>query len=1176
MFHEATIAAIAVLYMGALFAVAWAGDRYATRDRWATWQAVIYPLSLAVYCTSWTFFGSVGLSAQSGYSFLPVYLGPILMFTLGMPLLMRIVRISKSQNITSVADFIASRYGKSTKLSALVTVVAVLGLLPYIALQIKAIVTSFYIVTGATTADGATDSVTAALITMTLCAFVLLFGTRHVEASEHQRGLMVAVAAESVIKLAAFVAVGVFIVITFFGGFEALTDAVLAEGAVADVFNQPLDGGLWLTVGFLSFLAMILLPRQFHVAVVENNGEAELRRAAWMFPVYLVAINLLVVPIAATGLLVSRSGSDPDFYVLSLPIDAGSYGFAVTAFVGGLSAATAMVIVETVALSIMVSNGLLIPLLLGESVRGFLPTSGLRRTLVWVRRAAIIVILAAAYAVFLALGETKGLAAIGLISFAAIAQLAPAFFGGMIWRNGTESGAFWGIIAGFAVWAYTLLLPWIATAGWVQSAVIESGPFGLSFLKPQALMYLEFHHLTHGVLWSLGLNTLVFVLVSLLKAPEPAERLQATVFVQDNPHPTGSSSASLRLWRTGITVQDLQNATARYIGQERAERAIASYAKSRSQHLPPYAEADLQLIRYTEYLLSSSIGAASARLVLALMLKRGNVSGQSALRLLDDASEALQYNRDLLQSAIDQVDSGLSVFNQDMRLICWNRQFRDILKLPPSIVQPGARLDQILQLLAERGDFGEGDVDDLVSERLLKLAVTKETFQEVFPDGLKTIEIKTSPMPQGGIVTTYTDITGRIGAQQALARANETLEKRVEERTAELLEVNAALAVAKLKADTANLEKTRFLAAASHDILQPLNAARLYATSLKERPLDGPEANLAKNVDASLLAVEEILSALIDISRMDAGRLDPKITTFALSDILDQLRVEFEPLARECGIDLKILPSSVFVRSDRKLLRRILQNLVSNAVKYTGSGRVLVGVRRAGDTVRVEVIDTGPGIPQDKRETIFKEFQRLEGQSNDVRGLGLGLSIVERASRMLGHQVTLDSRIGKGSNFSITLPRGPAQPRDATPAVATKPVGSFAGLHVLCIDNEPAVLAGMSSLLQGWGCEVITAATVSESVRTVRMASALPDIILADYHLDSELGPDAVQAVRDDVRCDIPAIVITADHTDQVENDIRSRGLGMLKKPVKAAALRALMNKAIQTSRRRTAAAVAE
>jgi CheY-like chemotaxis protein len=392
----------------------------------------------------------------------------------------------------------------------------------------------------------------------------------------------------------------------------------------------------------------------------------------------------------------------------------------------------------------------------------------------------------------------------------------------------------------------------------------------------------------------------------------------------------------------------------------------------------------------------------------------------------------------------------------------------------------------------------------------------------------------------------------------------------VQERTAELTEVNKALAVAKRKADEANLDKTRFLAAASHDVLQPLNAARLYATSLVERRIDAPDAKLVRNIDASLEAVEEILNVLIEISRLDAGGFEPDITLFPLSDVLERLEVEFQPLAREKRLDLRIVPTSLWVASDRRLLRRLLQNLVSNAIKYTASGRVLLGVRRKGGKLSVEVHDTGPGIPVSKRALIFKEFQRLEGTAQSVRGLGLGLAIVERVGKVLDHPITLESTLGQGSMFAVELPRAAPRPT-AEPSVAVAPVGGrMAGLRVLCIDNEPDVLNALCVLLEGWGCTVVAAINGTEAAAQLSGMGFEPDVILADYHLDATTGLEAVRALRSVLKTKPPVVIITADHSAEVQRAVRAQGYALLRKPLKAAALRALMH---QLTRQRAVAA---
>ncbi|TMJ71440.1 MAG: response regulator [Alphaproteobacteria bacterium] len=1156
-----SVVALALGYVSILFALAWYADRAGRFSKASSGRPVIYALSLAVYCTSWTFFGSVGNAASTGYDCIPVYLGPILLFVFGWPFLLRIVRLAKSQNITSVADFLAARYGKSQAVAAIVTVIAVAGTLPYIALQLKAVALSVDTLLGSRPLQHLnlpTD--TAFIIAMTMATFAVLFGTRHIDATEHQEGLIVAVAAESLVKLAAFLAVGFFVTFSMLGGVGSLIERVQRDPEIHRIFAGDFHGVTWLTVTFLSLVAILLLPRQFHVTVVENNSEREIRRAAWLFPVYLVLINLFVVPIAAAGLLgLPRGSFDADTFVLALPLSAGADHITLLAFVGGLSAATAMVIVDSVALAIMVSNGLVLPLLLrrrAEEPKG--QQRDMTGLLLTIRRVAIFVVILLGYLFYRMLGQTHGLASIGLVSFAAVAQFAPAFFGGLVWRNATARGAIGGIVCGFAVWAYTLLLPWIIQAGWASRSILIDGPFGLDFLSPRALLYLQLDPLSHGVLCSMVVNVAVFVAVSMLKAPEPIERLQAQIFVpQTLSRPP--MSPSFRRWRTSVTAGDLQHTVARYLGAERAERSFNEYAEGRNAPVLPDAEADIHLLRFTEHLLASAIGAASARLVLSLLLRRGDAGSQSALRLLDDASEALQYNRDLLQSALDQVRHGLSVFDKDMRLICWNRQFRELLNLPPELGQVGVPLDKILRACAQRGDFGGGDIDKLVTDRLTKLALAREMFQEQFDGGRRILEIRTSPMPQGGIVTTYSDITERVAASEALARANETLERRVRERTAELTEVNEALAVAKRKADQANLDKTRFLAAASHDVLQPLNAARLYATSLVERTVGGQEATLARNIDASLEAVEEILGVLIEISRLDTGSLEPDITVFPLQEVFERLEVEFQPLAREKRLELRMVATRLWVRSDRRLLRRILQNLLSNAIKYTATGRVLLGARRRGDRLAVLVCDTGPGIPSSKHKLVFKEFERLVQTASTVRGLGLGLSIVERIGKVLDHRVDLQSVLGHGSTFSVELPQ--AEPRVSAEPVApmTPSVGRIAGLTALCIDNEPAGLRGMQVLLEGWGCTVVTAGSAAEAIARLDETAGRPDIILADYHLDDGTGVAAVAAVRAAAGSQAPVIVITADHSAEVQREVRMHGYALLRKPLKAAALRALM-----------------
>ena len=1147
-------------YIGLLFVVASYGDRMRARGRAGPTRTLIYPLSLAIYCTSWTFFGSVGFASRAGFDFLAIYIGPMLMIGLAWPLLLRVVRLAKAQNITSIADFIAARYGKNPAVAAVVALIAIVGTIPYIALQLKAVSGSLgTILAHIEASTGAYQSALgdlALFVALAMAGFAILFGTRHIDATEHQAGLILAIAAESIVKLIAFLAVGVFVTFVMFGGPGDLFARAMAHPDIAAVLAGDPHTGSLLATTLLSFAAVLLLPRQFHVAVVENDNEGEIRRAAWLFPLYLVLINLFVLPIAVAGMLTFPPGAvDSDMYVLALPLAAGSQAMAFAAFVGGLSAATAMVIVECVALAIMMSNDLVVPLVLRR--RNFF-TSGsgdVGSLLLKVRRLAIFFILSLAYLYYRSAGVAQ-LASIGLLSFAAIAQLAPAFFGGLVWRRGTARGAIAGMTVGILAWLYTLLLPSFAEAGLIDAAIVNQGPWGLAVLRPQALFGLHLDPLVHGTLWSLVLNVIAYVAFSLHRAPASIERLQANLFFPPELAPIAPNFLQRR---SSVTVGEVTSTVARYLGEERTRRALASFAAARNLSLDPAQEADFHLLRYAEHLLASAIGAASSRLVLSLLLRKRTMSTKAALKLLDDANTAIQYNREILQSALDHVGQGIAVFDKDLRLICWNRHFGEILTLPPELVRVGIGLDGILQFNAEQGALGPGRAEDLVRERITRYLSGAAPILERFLDRGLVVEVRTNRMPDGGIVATLTDITPSVAAAEALERANETLERRVRERTEELTRLNAALARAKADADDANISKTRFLAAASHDILQPLNAARLYVTSLVERQGGRDDAALVGNIDASLEAVEDILGALLDISRLDAGAMKPQLATFRIDDLLRQLEVEFAPLARENGLALTFVPCALTVRSDRRLLRRLLQNLVSNAVKYTPSGRVLVGCRRRGARLRIDVHDTGVGIPQSKKRAIFREFQRLDHGARIARGLGLGLSIVERIARVLDHKIEVQSTVGRGSRFSVEVPQAPALPRGmpARPPARVDP-GQLADMAVLCIDNEPKILDGMQALLGGWGCRVLAAADLRTAQTALAEANARPNGLLVDYHLGAGNGIDAIVQLRQQLG-DLPAILITADLSPQVRADARARDIQVLNKPVKPAALRALL-----------------
>ena len=1145
---------VALVYIGLLFIIASYGDRMGRLGGTDRPRPLIYPLSLAIYCTSWTFFGSVGLATRTGFDFLAIYIGPIAMIGLASPLIARITRLSKAQNIVSVADFIGARYGKHQGVAAIVAIIAIIGMIPYIALQLKAVSSSLdTIVTPLATWAGPVQPMLGdppLFVAVSLAAFAVLFGTRHIDATEHQHGLMLAIAVESIVKLVAFVAVGIFVTFVMFGGPVALFAKALERPDTTAVLTAGTSFGTMGAMTLLSLSAIILLPRQFHVTVVENKNESEIRRAAWLFPVYLILINLFVMPIAIAGMLTFSPGTiDSDMYVLALPISVGSEFLTLAAFIGGLSAAAAMVIVESIALAIMVSNDIVVPLALTRR-----PGTNVGTHLLTVRRIAIFAVLLFAYLYYRSAGEAQ-LAAIGLMAFAAIAQLAPAFFGGLMWRRATAGGALAGMTIGILVWAYTLLLPSLILSAW-GTTFLAAGPFGISALRPQALLGLDLPPLVHGMMWSLTLNLLAYVAISLSRQPAAIERIQAELFVPRGLTPT----PSFRLWRSAVTVEELTAAVARYLGEERTRTSFEGFAAERRMRLETDAQADFELLRYAERLLASAIGAASSRLVLSLLLRQRTVSTKAALKLLDDANAAIHYNREILQTALDHVRQGIAVFDKDTHLICWNRQFGELLQLPNEIVRIGIDLAEILRFNADRGAFGPGNPEELVRERLPRYTADLQPFLERFPDRGLVMEVRVNHMPDGGVVTTLTDITPSVAAAEALSRANENLERRVRERTMELEHLNAELAKAKSAAEAANLSKTRFLAAASHDILQPLNAARLYVTSLVERQNRSEEAQLVANIDTSLEAVEDILSALLEISRLDAGAMKPEIASFRIDELLRRLEFDFAPLARNQGLALVFAPCSLTIRSDRRLLRRLLQNLISNAIKYTRTGRVLVGCRRRGERLRIDVFDTGIGIPPDKRRAVFAEFHRLDRGAKVARGLGLGLSIVERIARVLDHPIALASQVDRGTHFSVEVPVAPAGPGETRSPELRVDHGRFAKIPVLCIDNDPNILDGMTTLLRGWGCETFQAADLSEAVATLRAAGKSPGGLLIDYHLDHGNGIEAVAELRRLFGAEIPAVLITADRSPDVRDAARALAIQVLNKPLKPASLRALMS----------------
>jgi Na+/proline symporter/nitrogen-specific signal transduction histidine kinase len=673
------IVTVSFAYLGVLFAIAYYGDKRADAGRSIIANPTIYALSLAVYCTTWTFYGSVGRAASTGIGFLPIYLGPTLMAGLWWFVMLKIIRISKVNRITSIADFVASRYGKSQMLGGLVTVIAVIGIIPYISLQLKAVSNSFTIllhypeiVMPAKAGAQPLLQDSALYIAMILAAFTVLFGTRHLDATERHEGMVAAIAFESLVKLLAFLAVGAFVTFGIYDGFGDIFDraeAVPRLKALMTVADTGSSYGSWWSLTFLSMLSIMFLPRQFQIAVVENVNERHLGKAVWLFPLYLLLINIFVLPIALGGLLHFPPGTvDADTFVLTLPMAERHEALALFVFIGGLSAATGMVIVETIALSTMICNDLVMPALLRMKPLRLNEQQDLSGLLLSIRRWAIAAILMLGYIYFRAAGEAYALVAIGLISFAAVAQFAPAIFGGIYWKGGTHNGAIAGLLAGFAVWAYTLLLPSFAKSGWLPSGFLQEGLLGIALLRPQQLFGLSgLDEISHSLFWSMFANIGCYVAVSLRARPGVVETSQATLFVDVFRHTSGAERS--RVWRGSAQVGDLLPLIGRFLGPERARGAFLAFARRRGLSSIDELRADADLVHYAETLLAGAIGGASARVMVASVVQEEPLGLDEVMNILDEASQVRAYSRELEEKSreLEAATAGLRAANERLK-----------------------------------------------------------------------------------------------------------------------------------------------------------------------------------------------------------------------------------------------------------------------------------------------------------------------------------------------------------------------------------------------------------------------------------------------------------------------------------------------------------------------------
>ena len=775
-------------YLVLLFGVAYAAERRSAARKSLVSNPYIYALSMAVYCTAWTYYGSVGRAASYGVEFVSIYLGPTLLAPVWWLVLRKIIRVCRQQRLTSIADFISARYGKSASLGALVTAVCVLGIVPYIALQIKAIAASFVTLTGSGAGVGGPAATTALYTTGALAVFTILFGVRSVEATERHEGIVLAVAVESVLKLVAFLVLGLFVTYGLFDGFADVFDQAAAVPALRKLFTLSgagTSGATWFTLLVLSMSAVLLLPRQFQVAVVENVDESHLRKAMWLFPLYLIVINLFVLPIAFGGVLrLGNSGIDADTFVLALPLAAGHSWLALLTYLGGLSAASSMIIVETIALSVMMSNHLLMPLLVrvpaarpGNQTRWF---AYLGRVALESRRLAVVLVLLLAYAYYVVVGQQLPLVNTGLVSFAAVAQFVPAVLGGLYWKGGTRRGATVGLLAGFAVWFFTLVLPTLVGPERLPASILTEGLGGVASLRPFALFGLDgLDYLSHGLFWSWFFNIGLYVGLSLAWPPTALELRQADVFV--DVFTRRSLGEEVAGWQGRTPYPDVRALLLGFLGKKRTNQALRTFATRFPDALPPepnassqptnlpthhLTSADPRLLTYAEKLLAGSLGPASARMLVASVAGAERISYDSVVGILRESQQLLEANRQLQKQSrqLQRLTEELRAAYDQLQALD-QRKDEFLYTVTHELRTPLTSIRALAEILADNPDLEAEEQQRFQltigreAERLTRL-ISLVLDLEKFESGQATLE--RASVPVAGLVAEALEAVGQL------------------------------------------------------------------------------------------------------------------------------------------------------------------------------------------------------------------------------------------------------------------------------------------------------------------------------------------------------------------------------------------------------------------------------
>jgi PAS domain S-box-containing protein len=993
---QTTLLLIVLGYLLFLFVVASVAEAFAPRLVRGRVRTLTYVLATSVYCTAWTFYGSVGLAANRGLEFLTIYLGPACVAILWPVLLRKLVRVSKEQRITSISDFIASRYGKSAPLGMLVAVLVVAGMIPYIALQLKAVSASFKLILHEESVMDVFDP--TLLVAVTLALFGILFGARNLDFTKQQTGLMTAVAVESVVKLLAFLLVGAYVTWGVFGGFADIFGRIAAhpEWSRLLTLDTPPAASYtrWTAMLVISMTAVMFLPRQFHVLVVQNPGERAVNAVSWSFPLYLLVINIFVLPIAFAGLLVfPETGSQADSFILRLPLHFDAQLISVVVFLGGFSAATAMIVVDSLALSKMITNDAILPMLLRRRY-----TEDIYGTTLVYTRLAIVAVVALGFAWARMERGQLLLVEMGLLSFIAVTQCAPAILLGLYWRRGNRKGAYAGLSAGFALWFYTLIVPALVKEGVLPASLLADGPLGFAILRPTAFLGLAgLDTISHGVFWSLFVNVGCFVLVSLFTQQDAEERAQAAAFVgaaADDKGAPGAPAPAI------LSAREIERLVHNYVGEEEAEAIVRELFGGKAPEELSVPELLELRIRF-ERLLAASLGAAAARMIVE---DRFTISKDEAQQLVDSfqqmqqslrvTEEEVQRGERLLASVVESVEDCIFTADMDGRLVTMNPAGRRLLRYSEREV---GRLTYRDLLAAEDGQRAVRAIAEAVENRRgwSGQVMGRNSAGQTFPAHLSVTCIFDARGRRMGAVGVLRDLTEQVETQRRLIQ-RETL--------ASLGEMAAGVA---------------------HEIRNPLGGIKMATNLLSSSELDGSllSQEMARSILRGIAEIEAIINNLLDFTR--DTRLER--AEYELVRILDPVVAAAAAEGRSRGIAVVYgrVEREVIAAADGQKLRQVFTNVLKNALEAidprAGGGRVEVNLFADGERATVEVVDNGVGIAPEDRDKIFLPFFTTKPS-----GTGLGMSIVKKIVDLHGGDIVVDSAPGRGARVRISLPAVPA------------------------------------------------------------------------------------------------------------------------------------------------------